>query len=704
LKICPECKTENKFDGAQFCKKCGATLAETNNIPAENNSDFNDDLEFEVTETIEPDAPQLFGNGPSKKKKTDEESLEIEDNANLLGDDQIDVPSESEISTDRLALNDTEPQKPEITDPVKPDRIEKADSFMVDWGSTSESGEKKDNSPQDEEKPESADNTPSAQEFSRKRLEIETEKNMQSQSDRPALHKVPNFNSSNIDAPQTSESQITKSSRVRGVAYFYRNIIQLAGNPFLHENDDIVFKNKPYRLKPYRISKKAKFIGIAAMFVLLSIIIGSQIIGPALPGYGQIVGIVLDESGQPYLGGASIYIPELDKSITSNALGFFRFNNVPTGSYELVYRLGDYLEGRENITVTPGSISMRSFGDYETSEKSYNYTVQPEITGQKAVLPSNEAVKKTTKSGKKKPAATKKSSSGYGKIKLVANVEGAKFVVDSKTLGAGNNTYTRIKSGKRKIQVSKPGYTEYTEIVTVSKNKTKTVKANLSRKVTDSDETLTANDYFILGNDAFAAKKYESAINEYTRAIELSPNHIDAYSKRAQAYAAIGHNEKSASDYIRIGEIYSFRNQNGLAISQFTSALKYSPDNKTALVGRAGARMDKGEYRSALIDYTSALEIDDRFYPARFGAGIAEFKLGDNKSAEKHFKKAKKINDSDPKLYHYLMLNYLDSDNIKQVKKTYGQFKNVVRPDELAEFKSSSRFAPIIRLIDEDDL
>ncbi|MCP4704021.1 MAG: hypothetical protein GY865_05375, partial [candidate division Zixibacteria bacterium] len=146
------------------------------------------------------------------------------------------------------------------------------------------------------------------------------------------------------------------------------------------------------------------------------------------------------------------------------------------------------------------------------------------------------------------------------------------------------------------------------------------------------------------------------------------------------------------------------KNQNGLSISQFTSALKYSKNNTTALAGRAGARMAKGEYRSALIDYTTAIDIDSKFYPAHRGAGIAEFKLGDHKNAEKHLKKAKKLNKSDPQLYHYLMLNYLARDNIKQVKKSYAQFKNVAGSGELAEFKSSSKFAPIVRLIDDDDL
>jgi len=114
--------------------------------------------------------------------------------------------------------------------------------------------------------------------------------------------------------------------------------------------------------------------------------------------------------------------------------------------------------------------------------------------------------------------------------------------------------------------------------------------------------------------------------------------------------------------------------------------------------------MNKGEYRSALFDYTRALEIDDRFYPAFLGAGIAEYKLGDNKNAEKYFKKAKKLNQSDSKLYHYLMLNYLARDNIKQMKKAYTQFKNIAGSNELAEFKSLNRFAPVIRLLDEDDI
>ncbi|HDL03864.1 MAG TPA: PEGA domain-containing protein, partial [candidate division Zixibacteria bacterium] len=49
-------------------------------------------------------------------------------------------------------------------------------------------------------------------------------------------------------------------------------------------------------------------------------------------------------------------------------------------------------------------------------------------------------------------------------MKLNANVDNARLSVDGKILGAGNNTYSKIKSGRHKITVDKTGYTTYTEI------------------------------------------------------------------------------------------------------------------------------------------------------------------------------------------------------------------------------------------------
>jgi len=77
--------------------------------------------------------------------------------------------------------------------------------------------------------------------------------------------------------------------------------------------------------------------------------------------------------------------------------------------------------------------------------------------------------------------------------------------------------------------------------------------------------------------------------------------------------------------------------------------------------------------------------------------------MGDHKNAEKYFKKAYEINRSDPYIYQYLMLTYLARDDIKSLRKIYAEFKVVANPVELAEFKSSSRFEPVLRLINEED-
>jgi tetratricopeptide (TPR) repeat protein len=238
-------------------------------------------------------------------------------------------------------------------------------------------------------------------------------------------------------------------------------------------------------------------------------------------------------------------------------------------------------------------------------------------------------------------------------------------------------------------------------VINVEPNQTAVVTAALKPRTTASTNTAaTADDFFARGNTSFASHDYPKAIEEYTRALNLAPNMREAYAKRAEACIKVGDNQKAADDFIRVGEIYRFSNNSAKAAEAFTSALTYSPQSKIALVGRGGARVDNGDYRTALIDFESALKLDGNFYPALFGSGLSQFKLGNNKQADKYFKNAYRLNPADPYLYQYMMLNYLALDDIKNLKKIYAEYKAVAPPTELAEFRSSSRFAPIIRLVE----
>ncbi len=504
------------------------------------------------------------------------------------------------------------------------------------------------------------------------------------------------------DPSLKNKPEVKKATRMRGLANYKGNYIRLVGNAYLHENDELNVGGKAYVLKPFQFGKKFKIYGIAAGFVLALLIVGSFFINPIVGSDGKIVGMALNEYSQPFVAGAKVTIKELGESTTTSPQGFFEFEMIPTGTYEFIFESNGKIVGRGNATVVAGQTTMMTFGNLSQNYANQAGSDPVSYVPEEETAPPPQS-KETERTASKKKSADRNSGSGFGKIKLAANVDGAKFVVDGKTLGAGNNTYTRIKPGKHKVNISLDGYTDHTEIVSVSSGKTVTVRANLSPRA-DQKQTLTASDYLTSGNSAYATGDYNKAIEDFTKTIDLDPSSVSAYGNRARAFAQLGKYADAASDYIRAGEIYRFHGSPDEAIRQFSNALDMNGNNKLAYVGRAGARMDKSEYRAAKLDYDEALDIDGKFYPALFGAGICEYQLGKNKNADKYFRKAKDVNESDPYLYHFMMLNYAARDDESKVRRTYDEFKQIASAQELAEFKSSSQYEPVLRMIKKEDL
>lgn len=502
-----------------------------------------------------------------------------------------------------------------------------------------------------------------------------------------------------IADPSEQPVEVKKASRARGIAWFWGNYIKLVGNAYLHENDELAAGKKEYLLKPYRLSKKAKMYGAGAAFVVVLLIVGSFFVHPTVGSDGKIVGMVLNQYSQPYVGGARVTISELNKSTTSNTQGFFQFEEVPTGTYQFIFEVKGKVIGKGNATVVAGQETLMTFGnlnpDYAGADE-ISYAPEEESSE-----PERPAAKQ--KDSGKSTSSSKSSKSKYGAIKLAANVDNAKVVVDGKTLGAGNNTYNRINPGQHKVIISKDGYTEYTEVVKVRSGRTATVKANLSPRAVEPTE-LTAYDYNSRGEGEYASGEYKKAVASFTRAIELDPSSLQAYQNRARAYAQQGIYDKAASDYIRGGEIYRIQGNPEEAVSLFSNALDMDSDNKLALVGRAGARIDKSQYRSARMDYEKALELDDDFYPALLGVGICEYTLGKTKNAEKYFRKAQKANPNDPYVYQYMMLNYFARDDVKKLRRAWSDYKDIASPQDISYVKESPQFQPVLSLIKPEDL
>ena len=82
---------------------------------------------------------------------------------------------------------------------------------------------------------------------------------------------------------------------------------------------------------------------------------------------------------------------------------------------------------------------------------------------------------------------------------------------------------------------------------------------------------------------------FDSAIQDYTRAIGLNRKNSDYYCYRADAFKAKGDNDKAIEDYTR--------------------AIDLDPGNSAYYCYRADAFKAKGDYDKAIEDYTRAIDL-----------------------------------------------------------------------------------------------
>jgi tetratricopeptide (TPR) repeat protein len=89
----------------------------------------------------------------------------------------------------------------------------------------------------------------------------------------------------------------------------------------------------------------------------------------------------------------------------------------------------------------------------------------------------------------------------------------------------------------------------------------------------------------------------DKEIADYTQAIRINPNNVDAYNNRGIAYGRKG-------DYDR-------------AIADFNQAIRLNSNYTEAYVSRGVAYHDKGDYDRAIADFNQAIRINPNYANAR---------------------------------------------------------------------------------------
>jgi tetratricopeptide (TPR) repeat protein len=151
----------------------------------------------------------------------------------------------------------------------------------------------------------------------------------------------------------------------------------------------------------------------------------------------------------------------------------------------------------------------------------------------------------------------------------------------------------------------------------------------------DYEELETAAAYVERADERYEEGDVDGAVEDYTAALELDPDHpSEIYHRRGVSKAAMEETEG--------------------AIEDFSEALELDADNVGALVDRGLAHYDQDNPQAALEDYDRALEAtDDETLLAKVYAnrGVARFAMGQSQDAMEDFERAMDRDDTSPAPY-----------------------------------------------------
>jgi len=128
------------------------------------------------------------------------------------------------------------------------------------------------------------------------------------------------------------------------------------------------------------------------------------------------------------------------------------------------------------------------------------------------------------------------------------------------------------------------------------------------------------------GIDAFNKGDNDTAVTDFTQAIELDPALARAYLSRGRVYGTQGAYDKAIADFDRAlqfdgkneeayysrGRVFAAEGDDPTAIADFSEALQLNPDDASAWLYRGSALADQGNNDAALSDLNHAIKLDPK--------------------------------------------------------------------------------------------
>jgi tetratricopeptide (TPR) repeat protein len=396
-----------------------------------------------------------------------------------------------------------------------------------------------------------------------------------------------------------------------------------------------------------------------------------------------------------------VRLPETGTTVSSNPLGFFDAGAVAAGSHRVELIVDSQLVQVDYATVVGGQLTLMTLtpSEPEKSASGKQTTPKPHVTVPVPATAEKEKTARPTETRQKsRPSAPRP-----GRIRLAANVDGARLSVDGRTLGAGNLLYSKIKSGRHNYVVDMDGYESARGTIEVKPGQTASLAVTLKPIEMIVEEEVDPIDLLLAeGTTALQKGNYTAADAAFTEVINLKPDHHQALLGRAQTHQYRGNRQAAYLDYLAAGDILSNLRAYNKSVTAYTNAIRMNGKGAGAYLGRADIYLAKGEAIAATADYEAVRRLDKRSARAYFGLGQARFKLGYYKKAIKHFKDARSLDKKNPLIYQYLMLSYLAVDDPKNVRKSFKKFKDVASDSELNRLLTDKEYAQAVKVAQSD--
>ncbi|MGY6529840.1 MAG: tetratricopeptide repeat protein [Cyanobacterium sp.] len=182
-------------------------------------------------------------------------------------------------------------------------------------------------------------------------------------------------------------------------------------------------------------------------------------------------------------------------------------------------------------------------------------------------------------------------------------------------------------------------------------------------------------------------KDFDRAIADYTQAITIDPEYLNAYNNRGVLYANLGDYERAIADYQKVlesdpnyvlahnnlGVAYDSLERYQEAIASYTRAIELDPSYVLALTNRGLSHGSSGNYENAISDYNQAITIQPNNADAYYYRGNAHNSLGQYQQAISDYTRAIEINPNNVLAFNNRGVSYYNSNSCESAIADYTQ-------------------------------